>query len=95
MTVTGPGLLDVTIWRQRSSLTVHLVDLTNPMMMRGPIREAIPSGEQRVRLKLDGAKPVGVHLLVSGQTPRVEETGGYLTVVVPSVLEHEVIAVDL
>jgi hypothetical protein len=95
VTVTGPGLLDVTIWRQRSSLTVHLVDLTNPMMMRGPIREAIPSGEQRVRLKLDGAKPVGVHLLVSGQTPRVEETGGYLTVVVPSVLEHEVIAVDL
>jgi hypothetical protein len=95
VTVAGPGLLDVTIWRQRSSLTVHLVNLTNPMMMRGPIREAIPLAEQRVRIKLDGAKPAGVHLLVSGQAPRADESGGYLTVTVPSILEHEVVAVDL
>jgi len=93
--VTGPGLLDVTIWRQRSSLTVHLVNLTNPMMMRGPIREAIPVGEQRVRIKLDGATPTNVHLLVAGQSPRVDQSGGYLTVTVPSILEHEVVAVDL
>jgi hypothetical protein len=95
VTVSGPGLLDVTIWRQQSSLTVHLVNLTNPMMMRGPIRAAMPVGEQRVRIKLDGAKAAGVHLLVSGQTPRVDESGGYLTVTVPSILEHEVVAVDL
>ena len=42
VTVTGPGVLDVTIWRQKDSLTVHLVNLTNPMMMKGPIREFIP-----------------------------------------------------
>jgi len=95
VTVTGPGLLDVTIWRQKSSLTVHLVNLTNPMMMKGPIRQAIPLGEQRVRITLDGAKAAGVHLLVSRQPPRVDESGGYLTVTVPSILEHEVIAVDL
>ncbi len=28
--VEGPGMLDVTIWRQRGSLTVHIVNLTNP-----------------------------------------------------------------
>jgi hypothetical protein len=95
VTVTGAGVLDVTIWRQRSSLTVHLVNLTNPMMMRGPIRAAIPLGEQRVRIKLDGARPVGVHLLVSGQRPRSDESGGYLSVTVPSILEHEVVAIDL
>jgi hypothetical protein len=94
VTVSGQGLLDVTIWRQRSSLTVHLVNLTNPMMMRGPIRESIRIGEQRVRIKVDGTKPVGVRLLVSGETPHVEASGGYLTVTVPSVLEHEVVAVD-
>ena len=34
------------------SLTVHLVNLTNPMMMKGPLREAIPTGAQRVRIQL-------------------------------------------
>jgi hypothetical protein len=32
---------------------------------------------------------------VSGQAPHVEESAGYLTVTVPSILEHEVVAVDL
>ncbi len=95
VTVTGPGLLDVTIWRQQSSLTVHLVNLTNPMMMRGPIREAVPVGEQRVRIKLDGLKAAGVRLLVPGESPRVDESGGSVTVTVPSILEHQVVAVDL
>ncbi|MEO7144624.1 MAG: beta-galactosidase trimerization domain-containing protein, partial [Bryobacteraceae bacterium] len=33
--VAGPGVLDITVWRQRDSMTVHLVNLTNPMMMKG------------------------------------------------------------
>ena len=28
--VEGPGMLDVTLWRQKHSLTVHLVNLTEP-----------------------------------------------------------------
>ncbi len=44
VTVTGPGVLDVTVWQQKDSLTVHLVNLTNPMMMKGPVRELIPIG---------------------------------------------------
>ena len=39
----------MTVWRQRASMTVHLVNLTNPMMMKGPLREVIPIGPQRVR----------------------------------------------
>ena len=50
--VTGPGMLDVTAWRQAGSMTVHLVNLTNPMMMKGPFRELIDVGEQRVVVKL-------------------------------------------
>jgi len=34
-TVIGPGVIDVDRWRQKNSLTVHLVNLTNPMMMKG------------------------------------------------------------
>src|SRR6185436_9356685 len=48
----GRGMLDVTVWRQRESMTVHLVNLTNPMMMKGPVRETIPIGPLTVRVRV-------------------------------------------
>jgi hypothetical protein len=96
VTVTGPGVLDVTVWRQQDSVTVHMVNLSNSMMMKGPLREFIPLPAQEVALRLpEGKKPRGVKLLVAGGTPRVREAGGEIRVTVPSVLDHEVIAVDL
>jgi hypothetical protein len=96
VTVAGPGVLDVTIWRQKNSLTVHLVNLTNPMMMKGPVRELIPVGEQKVRIRLpEGLKARKVHLLAAGQTPKFARDGSHLTVTVPSVLDHEIVAIDL
>jgi hypothetical protein len=94
VTVTGPGVLDVTIWRQKESLTVHLVNLTNPMMMKGPIREFIPSPPQEVTIRVP-AKPKRVRLLVSAHQPAVREAAGEVTLTVPSILDHEVIAVEL
>jgi hypothetical protein len=96
VTVSGTGVLDVTIWQQKDSLTVHLVNLTNPMMMKGPVRELIPLGEQKVRLRLpDGARAKKVQLLAAGKVLRAEHSGPYLSVTVPSILDHEVLAVDL
>jgi hypothetical protein len=93
--VEGPGLLDVTVWRQRASMTVHLVNLTNPMMMKGPLREAIPIGPLRVRVRLpDGARPRRVHLLTSGAALRNAGSPREVVVTVPSVEVHEVLAVD-
>jgi hypothetical protein len=94
--VTGPGVLDVTAWRQKNSLTVHLVNLTNPMMMKGPLRELIPIGPQKVRVRLPaGAKARKVHLLAAGRTPPVERSGQRLSLSVPSILDHEIVAIDL
>jgi hypothetical protein len=94
--VTGSGVLDVTAWRQKDSLTVHLVNLTNPMMMKGPLRELIPSGPQTVRIRLpEGTRPGGVRLLAANQNPRTDHVNGVLTVTIPSILDHEVVAVDL
>jgi hypothetical protein len=94
--VIGPGVLDVTVWRQKNSLTVHLVNLTNPMMMKGPIREFIAAGEQRVRVRLSGnARPKRVHLLAAGKAVNTKREGDYLVGSVPSILDHEVLAVDL
>jgi hypothetical protein len=94
--VTGPGVLDVAVWQQKESLTVHLVNLTNPMMMKGPIRAFIAVGAQRIRLRLPEGRPVrGMKLLVSGQPVAHRLEGGWLDVTVPSILDHEVVAVDL
>jgi hypothetical protein len=94
--VIGPGVLDVTVWRQKDSLTVHLVNLTNPMMMKGPFREFIPLSEQRVRVRLPkGFGPRETHLLVSGQSPQPTVTEGHLELVVPPIRDHEVVAIDL
>ena len=93
--IEGPGLLDVTVWRQRDSMTVHLVNLTNPMMMKGPLREVIPIGPQRARIRMPpGVRARQVKLLTAGTTPRVDSTGGTLNLTVPSIDVHEVIAID-
>jgi hypothetical protein len=94
--VTGSGILDVTIWKQRSSVTIHLVNLTNPMMMKGPIREIIPVGDQLVRLPLkDGMQVRRVQLLVSQRRAFTRIEGGFLEIWLPSIGEHEVIAIDV
>jgi len=94
--VLGPGLLDVTVWRQKSSWTVHLVNLTNPMMMKGPYREVLPVGPEEVRLRLPrGARVRSVRLLVADRQLPVAFRNSLLTVTVPSVGIHEVVAVDL
>jgi len=66
------------------------------MMMKGPFRELYPVGEQRVRVCLpEGIGAKRVQLLKAAGTPHVVEEPGHITVTVPSVLDHEVVAVDL
>jgi hypothetical protein len=93
VTVSGPGVLDISTWRQDDSLSVHLVNLTNPMMMKGPIREAFPVGPQQVSIRLpEGRKPKEVRLLVSQADPKPREDGGALNLTIPSIDDHEVVA---
>jgi hypothetical protein len=95
VTVAGQGTLDVTVWRQKESMTVHLVNLTNPMMMKGPLRELIPAPAQKVTVRLpSGTRAKKVQLLANGTSPRVQEANGVLTITVPSVLDLEVVAID-
>ena len=94
--VDGPGVLDVTFWRQSRSLALHLVNLTNPMMMKGPVRELIPVGPQRVQVRMpEGVKARRVRLLAAEVAPKVARSGQVLKFTVPSILDHEVVAIDL
>ena len=77
-------------------MTVHLVNLTNPMMMKGPFRELLPVGEQAVKIKLPVGKNVEkVKLLVSGKEVKYNIAEGTLELTIQSILDHEVIALDL
>jgi hypothetical protein len=95
-TVTGTGQIDVSVWKQAGSMTVNLVNLNNPMTMRGNMRELLPSPPQVVRLRLpQGAVIERVHLLRRNETPSWRREGDVLVVHVPSVLDLELVAVDL
>ncbi len=93
--VQAAGVIDVAVWRQKDSMTVHLVNLTNPMMMKGPFRELLPV-DARVKINIPNDKKVtGVHLLMSGATPEFQNRAGVLTLQVPSIMDHEIVALDL
>ena len=52
-----------------------------PMMMKGPVRELIPLGEQKVRLRLpEGVTVKQVRLLAADKKVRADRTGGHLDV---------------
>ncbi len=93
--IKAAGVIDVAVWEQKKSMTVHLVNLTNPMMMKGPFRELIPV-EAQVSIKIPANKKVtGVHLLMAEKKPAFELNKGIITLHVPKILDHEIIALDL
>jgi hypothetical protein len=95
VSVEGPGVLDVAVWTQKQSMTVHLVNLTNPMMMKGPVREIIPLPGQRVRIRVPaGRRVAGVQLLVAKSKVSYREANGVIDLSVPSIGLHEVVALD-
>jgi hypothetical protein len=96
VTTSGPGVLDISVWERDDSLSVHLVNLTNPMMMKGPLREFFPVGPQRVALRLpDGRTPRDVRLLVSRVDVNRNVSGQTLSLTIPSITDHEVVVVEL
>jgi hypothetical protein len=95
LSVDGKGILDISMWGQKNSMTVHLVNLTNPMMMKGPIREVIPLSSQQVRIRIPaGRRVVKVRLLVADSVAQHRQEGEAIVVEVPTINMHEVIALD-
>jgi len=93
--VKGQGVIDVTVWRQQSSITVHLVNLTNPMMIKGPFREFIPVGAT-LSVKIPQGKKSGeVNLLLSEQKPTFEIREDKVIINIPQIFDHEIIGIDL
>jgi hypothetical protein len=96
VTVEGKGVLDVAVWEHKDFMTIHLVNLTNPMMLKGPAREIIPIARQQISLRVPAGRRVGqVHLLTASRTIPFRNEGAQITFEVPSIQLHEVAVVDL
>ncbi|GAA1171956.1 alpha-amylase family protein [Nesterenkonia xinjiangensis] len=79
--VCGRGLVDVAVQRGHGELAVTLVNLTNPMAMRGQNHELIPLKDQEVRIRLpEGVSEVTATLLYADEQAGVSVEDGVATV---------------
>lgn len=84
--VRGPGLLDLALREGDGALFLSVVNLTNPMALKGPIREIIPVGPLEVSVALpEGADGARARLLVAGADAAVRIADGRAEISVPSV----------
>lgn len=84
--VKGPGLVDVSVRENPSAIAISLVNLSNPMAMRGAIRETIPVSQQVVEILVpDGVTNARGRLLVTGEEVGVSIENGVATVEVPEI----------
>ena len=66
VSITGNGLIDFAVRSDPSRTTIAVVNLTNPMTMRGQFREVIPLSEQEVSVAVpDGTGGVRARAVVS------------------------------
>ncbi|SDL50111.1 alpha-amylase family protein [Nonomuraea jiangxiensis] len=81
VTVRGPGLADLAVRRDADAVAVALVNLTNPMAMRGAIRETIPLPAQTVTVALPpGVRGAKARLLVAEADAATEVRDGRVEV---------------
>ncbi len=93
---SGPGFVDMTAWRNTNAVVVHIVNLTNPMMMKGPFRDFFAIGAQTLTLRLPELKNAReAKLLTAKKTVPLRRIGDAVTLEIAGVLDHEVIAIDL
>ncbi|WP_426187509.1 alpha-amylase family protein [Microbacterium sp. TWP3-1-2b2] len=95
VSVRGAGVIEVVAWEQSTSMTVHLVNMTNPRYLKGPIIELLPSPEQFVSIGIPEGRGVErVRLLRAGIEADPLIVDGRVELTIDSVLDFEVIAID-
>ena len=90
--VEGKGLVDIAVREGPGELAVTLVNLTDPMAMRGQRHELIPLRDQTVRIQIpERAVGLQAHLVIAGTPARTSIDAEVLSVYLDELEEIEVI----
>lgn len=93
--VSGRSVLDIALRTGADKTVVAMANLTNPMMMKGPLREVYPVGEQVISAEVPaGRSRCTARSLVGRQPLSAEYRDGRATVRVPRIDELEVVVFD-
>lgn len=94
--VTGRGLIDCELYEQPGRLILHVVNLTSAGTWRAPVHELIPIGPLRVKIRLpQDRRPSSAKTLVAAQPLATTTAGGWAAFELKSVLDHEVVVVEV
>jgi hypothetical protein len=92
VTVDGRGVIDLELREDANGLALTLFNLSNPMMLKGPVREIFPLGAQRVSIALPPGRTVaGARLLVAGIDVAVSVTQGRAVIELPGLERLEAV----
>ncbi|HZG88131.1 alpha-amylase family protein [Paenibacillus sp.] len=91
--VEGPGYLDCRLYRQEGRLVLHIVNLSGSNQ-HGYVEEYYPVGPLTVSVKADGFEPTRGKLRVAGGETMLERKGGWVTLRVDAVRDHELIVFE-
>jgi hypothetical protein len=90
--VHGKGVFDVGLHGNDEGRAVCILNLTNPMMMKGPLRETWPVGPLSVKVEIPEGKTVkSARLLVSGEDVPFRISDGSATVEIKDIETMEVV----
>lgn len=95
LTVDGEGLIEIYGWQTEPGYAVHLLNYTNPEFRSGTLRRSYPVGTQKVRMKLNSAKPLRqASLLRSGKPLPLRQQGNLVEFSIPDLVDYEVAALE-
>jgi len=90
--VEGAGVVDIAVRESRDGLAVSLLNLTNPMMLKGPVRENIPLSKQKIEVEIPDDKTLRrAWLVVADRAAEFSLKNGRAMIIVPEIERLEVL----
>lgn len=95
VTVSGPGIIDLSVRDNAEALAVSMFNLNNPMMMKGPIRDNYPLPAQAVSIEIPQGKSVEkAWLTVADRAAAFTVKNGRAECTVPAIDRLEILHVS-
>jgi hypothetical protein len=92
-TIEGDGVIEAFAWETEPGIALHLLNYTNPNMMRGWVRQFYPTGPLRIELAVPPGRSLRrARALRAGRDLMLTVRNDHLRFETPPVADYEVIA---